>query len=279
MNQENKVVFRNALNGYNKNDVNEYITSLAKEFARRKDEWEVKATKLQNDLNTEASEKDALLEKYKKLTAENDVLTAGKKKAELELARLEQSRDTKQSAEALTAELAMEKAKLVSANTMLNSQHDAAIKHKKNAEALTAELTALKNKLAEKNTEIDALRKSLAEAERVSLERYAELAKQSGVTEGYIAQLKLMKEELDTKNKLLEAANKTSSDGSVSELRTEMTRFMTEFDEKLEDKLSGIAAKQAEAPKAEEPVKPAEASEKKSSVSDLHKKIDSFFGA
>ncbi len=288
MNQENKIVFRNALNGYNKADVNAYLAELAKEFERREEEWARETEKFQQALITAAEEKEVLLEKYKKLTTENDVLEAEKRKAEVELARIGGSaKETKQTTEELSAELSMEKAKLASANTILNSQHETAIKQKKHVEALAAELTTLKQKMAERNAEIDSLRKALAAAEQIGMERYAEIAKQSGILEGYASQIQLMKTELEAKNKLLENFNKANASGgadrTVTEMRTEMDKFISAVDAKLETKLSELTvkaepakeekaeAKPVEAPVKEEPQKPAE--------SDIDKKLDSFFGA
>lgn len=39
MENEKDIVLRNAIGGYNKSDVNEYIASMAKEFSRREEEW------------------------------------------------------------------------------------------------------------------------------------------------------------------------------------------------------------------------------------------------
>ncbi len=288
MNQENKIVFRNALNGYNKADVNAYLADLAKEFERREEEWARETEKFQQALVTAAEEKEVLLEKYKKLTTENDVLEAEKRKAEVELAKIGGSaKENKQTTDELSAELSMEKAKLASANTILNSQHETAIKQKKHVEALAAELTTLKQKMAERNAEIDSLRKALAASEQVGMERYAEIAKQAGILEGYASQIQLMKTELDAKNKLLENFNKANASGgadrTVTEMRTEMDKFISAVDAKLETKLSELTVKaepvkeeKAEEKPAEAPVK---AEKQQPAKSDIDKKLDSFFGA
>ena len=58
MENEKDIVFRNALAGYNKTDVNEYIAGMAQEFARRSDEWETEKEKLIRARNDELTERE-----------------------------------------------------------------------------------------------------------------------------------------------------------------------------------------------------------------------------
>lgn len=60
MENEKNAVFRNAFGGYNKNDVNEYLASMAKEFARREDEWDTERGKLERMSQDERTEKEQI---------------------------------------------------------------------------------------------------------------------------------------------------------------------------------------------------------------------------
>lgn len=66
MENEKDIVLRNALGGYNKSDVNEYIASMAKEFSRREEGWYTEKRKLERAVDDERAEK----EKYAKLCDE-----------------------------------------------------------------------------------------------------------------------------------------------------------------------------------------------------------------
>lgn len=287
MEQENKIVFRNALNGYHKTDVNEYITELAKEFARRKEDFESESARLHDALKAESAEKDALAEKYKKLTAEHDVVSVSKKKTETELAKATESLKINERANSeLKAEVAKLKEELEAATAALAAQRDSAAKQKKNADALASELTTLKNKFSDKNAELDALKKSLSDAEQVNVERYAALIKQNALVEKYEAEIQGLKADLGNKedalsaarNELLKATEKTAEDNGtetiVAEIRTSVDQMIATLDGKLstlDEKLTNLSIQPTKESKKEE----APAKEKVSS--DLDKKIDAFF--
>ena len=52
------IVLRNAIGGYNKSDVNEYIASMAKEFSRREEEWYTEKRKLERAAEDERAERE-----------------------------------------------------------------------------------------------------------------------------------------------------------------------------------------------------------------------------
>ena len=58
MENEKDIVLRNAIGGYNKSDVNEYIASMAKEFSRREEEWYTEKRKLERAAEDERAEKE-----------------------------------------------------------------------------------------------------------------------------------------------------------------------------------------------------------------------------
>ncbi len=257
MNSEKKVEFRDAFRGYNKQDVNAYILSLAEEYEKRKEDWETDTARLRAALDAAREEKDALSDKYKKLTKDHEILTVEKKKAENELSKQSQDMKAKKDADASgEAELSALKAELEKATAELAGAKDALAKQKKANDALSSELTTLKNKLADKNTEVETLKKTLTAAEKVSEDRFGELAKKNGAMEGLEAQIALLKKALDEK-------------GSDAAFDAEG------FFKKLDEKLTALEPKPTE--KAEEK-KDAEAPVKEKPVSEVDKKIDSFFG-
>ena len=91
MEQENKVVFRNALNGYSKNDVNEYIVGLAKEVSRRKEEWDSESTRLRTLLDTQDAEKEALVKQKEEIAKTVESVEAEKKKLEEHIRTLQEN--------------------------------------------------------------------------------------------------------------------------------------------------------------------------------------------
>ncbi len=275
MNSEKKVEFRAAFRGFNKQDVTARIGKIAEDYAHEKEAWELETARLRDALKTETEEKYALAEKYRKLTTEHDVLIVEKKKIEQELLKARsEAKPEKETHKALESVFSALQGELASANAELANYKEAQFKLKRGGDAVNAELTALKNKLAEKNIEVDSLRRALADAEKTSEERYGALSKQSGIIEGYEAQIVLLKNELAAK-----------SGGSA--LDTEA------FFAKLDEKLASLAVKAEEAPiqaeepavikeepkevKAEEPKEEEKTAAPEKAYSETDKKIDSFF--
>lgn len=277
MEQEKDIVLRNAIGGYNKSDVNEYIASMAKEFSRREEEWYTEKRKLERALDDERAEKERFTKLCDELACQYyEVWVDVRHKREALEEEQKISSELKTSTAGLSGRIHELETELAAKNTALDE-----VNKKKQTEEVT-DNAAVYDKLSERVDQImaaandsahdiltDALARGdeiIAEAERkaeqIRADAVAQSEKEKGICQNtavgyYDDVLRFASEIRDSLNKLME----------------EISAKKAEVEDKLEDARSFSDTTSRQSAKRE----PKKREEEKATLSSLDEKIEHFF--
>lgn len=278
MENEKDIVLRNAIGGYNKSDVNEYIASMAKEFSRREEEWYTEKRKLERAAEDERAEKERCTKLCDELACQYyEAWVDARHKGEALEEEKKIGLELKASAAGFAGRIHELETELAAKNAALDELE----KEKQEKAENTAEDGAVYDKLSERVDQImaaandsaheiltSALSRSdeiIAEAEKKAEKIRADAAAQSerekdicqNTAVGYYDEVMRFASELrDSLNKLME----------------EISAKKAEVEDKLEDvRASSQTAAQASAGKSEKK------GSEKTPFSSLDEKIEHFF--
>lgn len=252
MAKEQKSVFKNAVGGYQKKEVNEYIASLSQEAARREALYEKEKGKLERALADSHAEKE-------QLEGIRDELACSLYEAEAECSALRREN------EEIAARLAAAEALSAEQKKMSNDE-------------ICEDLSDMVDKI------MNAAGNSAREIVNNALHRADEIVAQANAASENIRREAAMRsDELTEKAKETYATAATYYDGVTDfamELRESLDRLMREIEEKRTDvtsKIEWLKIAEASAAPVTEAATPETESDAKKALSSLDEKIEEFF--